>query len=87
MTTTNLNETQIRETAYLLWLDEGQPEGRDQEHWLKAIDALTPAQPKKKPAHKAAAKPRAAKAAAASTTSPKTTKRKPAAKKPAKAAV
>lgn len=55
MTQANLDEAQIRETAYLMWLDEGQPEGRDQEHWLKAIDALTPAKPKRK----AAAKPKA----------------------------
>jgi hypothetical protein len=26
----------IRLIAYHLWLAEGQPEGRDQEHWLKA---------------------------------------------------
>ena len=71
MAHTTLDEAQIRETAYLLWLDEGQPTGRDQEHWLKAIDALTPAKPKrksvrktvansaKKAAPKAAAKPKA----------------------------
>jgi len=59
MTHTTLDEAQIRETAYLLWLDEGQPEGRDQEHWAKAIDALTPATPKRKPARRAAAKPKA----------------------------
>ena len=69
--TTQLDEAQIRETAYLIWLDEGQPDGQDQAHWLKAIDALTPAQPKRKtpakrkaPAKaKAPAKPRARKAA------------------------
>ena len=77
MTTATLNEAQIRETAYLLWLDEGQPEGRDQEHWLKAIDALTPATPKKKPARKAAAKPKAPAKAKATATAAK----KPAAKK------
>lgn len=77
MTAPTLDDAQIRETAYLFWLDEGQPEGRDQDHWLKAIDALTPATPKK--ARKAPAKPRAKAKAAA----PKTTKAKaPAAKKP-----
>lgn len=70
MTTPIIDEKKIRETAYLFWLDEGQPEGRDQEHWLKAIDALTPPQPKKRarkaPAKKAAApKPAATKAKAA----------------------
>ena len=65
-----IDESQIRETAYLIWLDEGQPEGQDQAHWLKAIDALTPAQPKRKePAKrkapaKTAAKPRTTKAKA-----------------------
>lgn len=61
MTKTNLDEARIRETAYLLWLDDGRPDGRDREHWLKAIDALTPAQPKAKTARKAPAKPRATK--------------------------
>jgi hypothetical protein len=48
----------IREAAYLMWLDEGCPEGRDQEHWLKAVDALnTPApKAKRKAAPKKAAK-------------------------------
>ena len=26
----------IRERAYRIWLDEGQPQGRDLEHWLRA---------------------------------------------------
>ena len=26
-------ETRIRRRAYQIWLEEGQPEGRDQEHW------------------------------------------------------
>ena len=40
MTQPTHDEAQIREAAYLLWLDEGQPEGRDEEHWLKAVEAL-----------------------------------------------
>ncbi|GAA6209663.1 hypothetical protein NBRC116601_29560 [Cognatishimia sp. WU-CL00825] len=64
MTNTTLSETQIRETAYLCWLDEGQPEGRDQAHWLKAIDILTPTTTGDKPKRKtkvagAAGKPKA----------------------------
>ena len=80
MTAPKLDDAQIRETAYLFWLDEGQPEGRDQDHWLKAIDALTPTTPKK--ARKAPAKPRAK--AAAKVASPKVAKPKAAAaaKKP-----
>ena len=94
MTQARIDEAQIREAAYLMWLDEGQPEGRDQEHWLKAIDALTPAQPKKRAARKAPAKPRAAakpktaapKTAAAAEAKPKAaTTRKPRTKKPATA--
>ncbi len=61
----HIEETQIRELAYYLWLEDGQPQGDDQKHWLKAIDALTPATPKRKPARKAAAKPQASRARAA----------------------
>lgn len=85
MTKPKIDDAQIRETAYLLWLEEGRPEGRDQEHWHKAIDILTPTQAKAKPARKAPSKPRAAKAKA----SPKAeaargakAKASPAAKKP-----
>ena len=68
MAKTQVTEDQIRETAYLIWLDEGQPHGQDEAHWLKAIDALTPAKPKRKAAAKpkasTAKKPRATKAKA-----------------------
>jgi hypothetical protein len=30
------HEQKIRERAYQIWIDEGQPHGRDQEHWSKA---------------------------------------------------
>lgn len=60
MTKPTLDERTIRETAYLFWLDEGQPVGRDEAHWLQAIDALTPPKPKKKAATKAPAKKAAA---------------------------
>ena len=29
-------EGRIREQAYLIWLEEGRPEGRANEHWEKA---------------------------------------------------
>jgi hypothetical protein len=29
-------EQRVRERAYQIWLDEGQPAGRDREHWRKA---------------------------------------------------
>ena len=54
------DEAQIRETAYHFWLGDGQPQGRDQEHWLRAVAALDEPAAKAKPAGKAAAKPRAA---------------------------
>lgn len=43
MTHTAIDETRIREAAYFLWLDEGKPHGRDEEHWQKAVVALNPA--------------------------------------------
>ncbi|WP_168879326.1 DUF2934 domain-containing protein [Rhizobium sp. P28RR-XV] len=37
----DIDEDIIRERAYLLWLEDGQPEGRADEHWHKArADAL-----------------------------------------------
>lgn len=35
-----VTEDRIRERAYLLWLDEGQPQGKDAEHWEKARELL-----------------------------------------------
>ena len=31
---------QVRERAYTIWKREGQPEGRELEHWLQAEQAL-----------------------------------------------
>ena len=59
MARTALDENKIRETAYLLWLDEGQPAGRDEAHWHMAVDALTAPTPKKA-SRKTAAKKTAA---------------------------
>jgi hypothetical protein len=33
-------ERRIRERAYKIWLDEGQPEGRDKDHWDLARMAI-----------------------------------------------
>ena len=33
-------EDRIRDRAYLIWLDEGSPHGRAEEHWRKAAEAL-----------------------------------------------
>lgn len=34
--TSSDKDEQIRHRAYMLWLDEGQPEGREAEHWDRA---------------------------------------------------
>jgi len=33
-------EAEIQHTAYLLWLENGRPEGRDRENWLAAKELL-----------------------------------------------
>ena len=33
-------ETRIRNLAYMLWMEDGCPEGRAQKHWLEAEDML-----------------------------------------------
>lgn len=69
-------EEQIREAAYHKWLEDGAPEGKDQDYWYKAEQDLGVTPAKKPAAKKAPAKKPAAKAAPA---------KKPAAKKaPAK---
>ncbi|MFT3986738.1 DUF2934 domain-containing protein [Aestuariivirga sp.] len=51
-------EEKIREIAYALWLEEGQPDGRAEIHWLKAselVNAEAPPVVKKAGAPKKAA--------------------------------
>ncbi len=33
-------EAEIQHAAYLLWVENGRPEGRDLEHWLTAREML-----------------------------------------------
>ena len=33
-------EADIQHEAYLLWIEEGRPEGRDEEHWFAARELL-----------------------------------------------
>ncbi|MGB7319085.1 MAG: DUF2934 domain-containing protein [Planktotalea sp.] len=80
MTQIQLDEVQIREAAYQFWLNDGQPNGRDEEHWLRAIDALSQPTPKAKPVRKKAV----AKTAAAKTKATKATAAKAAPKRAAK---
>jgi len=57
-------EDRVRAVAYLLWLEEGQPEGRAEAHWFKALEVVnTEATPIAKPQRKAPAKAAAKKAA------------------------
>ena len=50
-----LNEQQVRQIAYTLWLNEGRPEGSAEIHWFRAVE-LASAKPVKAPAKKAAVK-------------------------------
>lgn len=34
------SEPEIQHAAYLLWIEEGRPEGRDLQHWLAAKEML-----------------------------------------------
>ena len=55
MTAPNPQDQQIAEAAYYLWLAEGQPEGRAEDHWQRARSTLeTPAAQSRKPRAKAA---------------------------------
>ncbi len=58
------DNSQIAETAYLIWLDEGQPDGHDEDHWQRARLALS-AETVKQRAKKAAPKTDASKTKAA----------------------
>ena len=85
MPTPRIDDTQIAQAAYFLWLDEGQPEGRADAHWMQAVEALKATAPKaRKPRAKAAAAPKKAatpkKAAAAGAKTSKVTKPRKAAR-------
>jgi hypothetical protein len=70
MTTPMIDEARIAEKAYELWVAEGHPEGRQDEHWFRAIDALT-VPVAKKPRRAPAAKVPAAASTAAPAEKPK----------------
>ena len=36
-------DERVRKRAYEIWLEEGQPEGREVDHWSRAKEELTPA--------------------------------------------
>jgi hypothetical protein len=62
MSNSKIDEAKIRQAAYDIWLAEGQPEGRDQAHWLQAVEALNAA-PNAAPTKPKAPRKTAAKAA------------------------
>ena len=66
-------EHRIREIAYFIWLEEGCPSGRDQEHWQRASDRVALLEAAVKPLPKTAPLPKVA-----AKTAPKTAKAKPA---------
>jgi hypothetical protein len=59
--TVSVPEDRVRAIAYSLWLEEGQPQGRAEAHWLKALELATEVEaPAAKPKRKAAAATKAA---------------------------
>lgn len=77
MPTATINESQIREAAYHMWLNAGQPQGQEQDFWLQAEASLAARKGAKKPAakktaaNKAAAPKAETKTAKAKTAKPK----------------
>jgi hypothetical protein len=57
-------EHRIREIAYFIWLEEGCPSGRDQEHWQRASDRVALLEAAVKPLPKTAPLPKVAAKAA-----------------------
>jgi Protein of unknown function (DUF2934) len=51
----DLNEQQVSQIAYTLWLNEGRPEGSAEVHWFRAVE-LASVKPVKSPVKKATAK-------------------------------
>ncbi|MEX5727062.1 sRNA-binding protein [Rhodovulum iodosum] len=87
MTQATPTEDQIRTAAYYLWLEEGRPEGKADDHWARARAQLsagtTPGNARQSAKPKAAAKAKAAtkpKTPAKADSAPKTPRRKAAAK-------
>ena len=57
--TTLPHEERVRELAHTLWENEGRPDGRAEDHWLRAetlVETEVAPKPMKKPASKRSAK-------------------------------
>ena len=70
---TPATEDRIRAAAHALWLEEGQPDGRSEAHWLSAVDMVSAQSAGDKAAPKAAASaaPKMLAAAAAKKAAPR----------------
>ena len=69
----HVTEDRIRAVAHALWLEEGQPDGRSEAHWLSAVDMVSAQTAGDKAAPKAAASaaPKMLAAAAAKKAAPR----------------
>lgn len=83
MTQSDLLEQRIRDRAYAIWQEEGEPSGRAEEHWAKARAELMPAKPSKAAGAKKPKAPAEPKSAPKKAATGKATAKKPAAKPPA----
>jgi len=54
-------DQRIADLAYRIWEEDGRPEGRAEQHWLRASVLVDESAPKKKPAVKAVASKKAKK--------------------------
>lgn len=41
MTPAHVDPAQVAEAAFHIWVAEGKPHGRDQEHWYRALETLS----------------------------------------------
>ncbi len=73
LSVTHATEDRIRAVAHALWLEEGQPEGRSEAHWLSAVEMVSAQTADAKTAPKAAvpAAPKKLAAAAAKKAAPR----------------
>lgn len=82
MTPAHVDPAQVAEAAFHIWVAEGKPHGRDQEHWYRALETLStetsaatsPAPKKRRTAAPKATKTAAKTASTAAAAAPKSVK-------------
>jgi hypothetical protein len=47
--TDDKDDEEIRHRAYMIWLDEGQPDGRAEDHWHQAVAEIQEAERRDRP--------------------------------------